>query len=349
MRSVRSAQSSVEDAWITRLLAQIPHQPSPAGPGDDAAVIAADTRARVVTTDALVEGVHFVRTHPPTALGWKTLAVNLSDVAAMGATPEAFTLSMALPADLDPAWLDAFAAGLGDCARATGVVIAGGDTVRSPGPLFFSVTAWGTAPMVNVLTRTGGQPGDRVMVAGSIGRAGIGLRAWLADPSADALARASGARRECLEHQLSPRPPLWAGPWALAHGAHAGMDLSDGLAADLPRLATASGLGFVVDLAALPADPALAGVEAATRAALGEDYGLVVLVPAALEAAFAARGFCAIGEARAPTWPAGPDTPRVVWRDGAREVRVAPDFEHFTADAHEAFSDAPPRAIVPPR
>ncbi len=340
---------SVEDAWIGRLLARIPHAPTPAGPGDDAAVIAPDSLTRVVTSDALVEGVHFVRSHPPLALGWKTLAVNLSDVAAMGATPEAFTLSMALPDDLDPAWLDGFAEGLGDCARWAGVVIAGGDTVRSPGPLFFSVTAWGAAPTVNVLTRTGGRAGDRVMVAGPIGRAGIGLRAWLADPTVDALARASGALRECLEHQLSPRPPLWAGPWALAQGAHAGMDLSDGLAADLPRLAAASGVRLVVDLAALPADPALVGVEAATRAAFGEDYGLVVLVPPALEATFAARGFGAIGAARAPEVSEGQGGPGVVWRDGARDVWVAPDFEHFARRAHEAFSDAPPHAIVPPR
>jgi thiamine-monophosphate kinase len=88
-----------------------------------------------------------VRTHPPAALGWKALAVNLSDVAAMGSTPEAFTLSMALPADLDPAWLDAFAEGLGDCARDR-ARLAGGDTVRSPGPLLFG-DGWGTAPTAN--------------------------------------------------------------------------------------------------------------------------------------------------------------------------------------------------------
>lgn len=320
---------SGEDAWITRVLARVPTSPSPAGPGDDAAVLGAGA-TRVVTTDALVEGVHFLGTHPPFALGWKTLVVNLSDVAAMGAVPEAFTLAMALPEGLDPAWFDAFADGLGACARAANVVVAGGDTVRSPGPIFLSVTAWGVADTGRVLTRAGGLPGDRVMVFGPIGRAGVGLTDWLAAPTPEGLAAATGARKACLDQQLAPEVALWAGPWALAAGAHAGMDLSDGLAADLPRLATASGVQLDIDLARLPNDPALAGVSVEARAASGEDYGLVTLVPAACEADFVARGFHTIGVAREP------GTVPVLWRAGDREVQLAPDFQHFSSPARDA-------------
>jgi len=302
--------SAREDTIIATVLAATPHRPAPEGPGDDAARVG----ARVITTDLLVEGTHFVRAHPPELLGWKALAVNLSDVAAMGARAEAFTLALGVPRDVDDTWVRAFAAGLGACARWADVVVAGGDTVRAD-QITISITAWGVVEHA-LLRRSGGQPGDVLMTVGAIGRAGEGLARWLGHQAAD-------LADPCVVAQLRPEPPIWAGPFAAQHGAHAGMDLSDGLASDLPRLAAASGLALVVDLDHLPADPALT-LDARARAAHGEDYGLVVLVPPSAVATFVARGFSAIGcacEGRAG---------HVVWRDAEREVApVLPSFAHF--------------------
>ncbi|MFO0750254.1 MAG: thiamine-phosphate kinase [Myxococcota bacterium] len=309
---------SGEDALIRAILAAVPHLAAPDGPGDDAAVVMRADAARVVTTDALIEGTHFLRGHPPEALGWKSLAVNLSDVGAMGARAEAFTLALALPRGLDRAWVDAFARGLGACARASGVVIAGGDTVASPGPIVVSITAWGTLAG-SPLTRSGGRAGDVLMVAGPIGRSGLGLVRWLASPQA----RADLLDDPCLRAHLRPEPPLWAGPLAAAGGAHAGMDLSDGLATDLPRLARASGLVIVVDLDRLPPDDAVAAFTSRERAAHGEDYGLAILAPPERAAALGAHGFAAIGFAR-------DGAPGVLWREAGREVEpVVPAFAHF--------------------
>jgi len=324
-----------EAGIINTILAHVPHAEPPAGPGDDAAALppVPPGATRVLTTDVLVEGTHFLRSHPPEALGWKALAVNLSDVNAMGASAEAFTLTLGLPDDpargdaaID-AWITAFARGLGACARAAGVVVVGGDTVRS-GLVVIGISAWGVAAGAP-LTRAGGRPGDVLLVAGPIGRAAAGLAAWLADPRPDR----ADLTTPTLAAQLRPTPPLDAGPRALALGARAAMDLSDGLATDLPRLAAASGVDLVVDLDRLPADPTILGVDPRARAAGGEDYGLVVLAPPERVADLVAAGFAPIGhaaphEARAATGAA------VIWRlHGEVVAPVRPAFRHFHDDA----------------
>lgn len=320
-----------EAALIAAVVRACPTRLPPEGPGDDAALIPAGPR-RVLTIDALVEGTHFLRAHPPALLGVKALAVNLSDVAAMGAEPEAFALAAALPPDLPAAWWQAFCDGLGAYATAAGVYLAGGDTVRATGPLSLTITAWGAAPEDRLLLRSGGRPGDVLMVQGPIGRAGRGLDTWLSYSHAPRWALPEAPPDEpCLRHHLAPEPPLWAGPWALAHGASAGMDLSDGLATDLPRLAAASGLVLEVDLDRLPHDPALASVDPRQRAAWAEDYSLVVLVPQARVPAFEVRGFATIGRAL----PADGGTPLhtdpgVLWRVHGHTVDpVEPGFHHF--------------------
>jgi len=327
-----------EAALIAIVLSACPTRPAPEGPGDDAAVLPASRHRRVLTTDALVEGTHFLRAHPPRSLGWKALAVNLSDVAAMGATPEAFVLSLALPADLPLAYFEAFARGLGAYARMLGVHLAGGDTVRANGPqapLTINISAWGEASEP-LLCRSGGRPGDLVMVAGPIGRAGHGLDLWLAAHPPTALTSwafpdAIPHDINLLEQHLQPTPPLWAGPWALAHGASAGMDLSDGLATDLPRLAAASDLTLTIDLDQLPADDLLGALDPRVRAAHGEDYSLVVLVPPEHADAFRAQGFVAIGQAAANASESPlPASARVLWRVAGRVVPpVTPTFSHF--------------------
>lgn len=316
-----------ESGLIGALLERVPHARGLEGPGDDCALMP-PARRRVITTDALIEGTHFLRAHPPEALGYKALAVNLSDVAAMGATPEAFLLSIALPDDVEAGWWEAFCEGLGTCAREHGVLVAGGDTVRSRGPIALTITAWGAAE--RLLERAAGRPGDVLMVAGRIGRSGVGLARWLADPRDPP--GVGEAADPCLWHHLRPRPPLWAGPFAAALGVRCGLDLSDGLATDLPRLALASGLLLAVDLAALPADPAL-DVSPIERARTGEDYGLCVLAPPETVEALSARGFVAIGRALERTNEVGSAGATVLWRLGAEPIDPpTPAFGHFTGD-----------------
>ena len=315
-----------EGELIALLTRACPTLPSPDGPGDDAAVLAPSSSRRVLTTDALIEGIHFLRAHPARSLGWKALASNLSDVAAMGATPEAFVLSLALPPSLPLAYFEAFAMGLGAYATLHAVRLAGGDTVRASGPMMISITAWGQADAL--LTRSGGATGDAIMVCGPIGRAGHGLDHWLQVADRDTWTIAPPTDITLLEHHLQPTPPLWAGPWAVANGAHAGMDLSDGLATDLPRLAAASDLILAVDLERLPADDLLVGVDPHVRAAHGEDYSLVVLVPPAQVPIFETQGFVAIGHALPAQTPLSP-AERVLWRHHGRPTTVTASFSHF--------------------
>ncbi len=328
---------SGEEARIADVLAAVPAVSGVFGAGDDAAAMGETRGRRVVTTDAMVEGVHFLRGHPPAWLGWKLLAVNVSDVAAMGARPEGFLLTVALPEDLPRAYWLALCRGLGACARRYGVRVVGGDTVRSPGPLMLSVTAWGAAAGERLLTRAGGRAGDLVMALGPVGRAGVGLERWLARSGREGWAEDGEPDVDpCLRWQLRPEPDETAGPWALEHGATAGMDLSDGLLTDAPRLAAASGVTLDLELGRLPADEALAGVDAEVRAAGGEDYGLLVMVPPEREALFVQRGFVTLGRARA----ADPAGERVAWwRDGTRVTPQARPFTHFAESCHPPLPD----------
>ena len=324
-KRARSAVSERERALIDAMVARVPHPPDGlSGPGDDAARVAAGPD-RVVTTDLMVEGTHFVRAHPPGWLGWKLLAVNLSDVAAMGATPEGFTVSAALPSEAPMAWWEALAGGVGELARQTGALLVGGDVVRSCGPVMLSVTAWGTV-VGGPLCRTGGRAGDRLMVAGALGRAGAGCRRWL-DGAGTAWGAAPPEVDACVRAHLRPEPPLWAGPWALSHGATAGMDLSDGLAVDAPRLASASGVGLDVELDRLPSDPALPEASPLQRAAGGEDYGLLCLVPARVATRFRERGFADLGAATG-----GPSGGVRWWQAGSRVEPGSLAFHHFAGE-----------------
>lgn len=246
----------------------------PLGIGDDAAVLDVPAgRQLVAALDALVEGRHFPAGCAPQSIGHRALAVNLSDLAAMGATPAWFLLSLTLPA-ADEDFLAGFARGMMSLADAHGVALVGGDTTG--GPLVAVVQALGTVPAGAALTRAGARPGDLVYVSGSPGDSAAGLRLLL-DPASGASLDAT-QRRYLLDRFLYPAPRVALGE-ALLGLASACIDVSDGLAADAGRLAAASGCALELDLECLPLSPALrgfAGEGAARQLALtgGEDYEL---------------------------------------------------------------------------
>ncbi len=254
--------------------------------GDDAAMVRpARNRAEVLTTDMLVEGVHFRREwSSPREIGAKAVAVNVSDLGAMGAEPRIATLSLALPADFPLADFDALADGAGEAAREAGLAIAGGNLTRSPGPLVVDVTAIGHVHPRKALRRDGAREGDEVYVTGTIGAAAAGL-AWLERhgmPEAGSDA-AAAVRRSCR-----PASSARAG-MALSRStaSRAAIDLSDGLADGIRRLAEGAGCGMTIEASALPIDPAGRAVFEALgldplhgALAGGDDYELLFTVPA---------------------------------------------------------------------
>ncbi len=221
----------------------------------------------VVTVDALVAGVHFFPDDPPASIARKALAVNLSDLAAKGARPEGFVLSLALPKGWDEAWLAAFASGLAGIATESSCPLIGGDTVSTPGPLMLSITAFGSVPTGRMVLRSGAKPGDLVLVSGTIGDGALGLKVH--GPAKPGwVAQLGEAERVFLaDRYLHPQPRL-ALAAALQSHASAAMDVSDGLVGDLGKLLRASRVGAEIDLDAVPlsdaaraavmADPALA-------------------------------------------------------------------------------------------
>jgi len=262
--SHRTVSDIGEHALITRITQRLA-RPSwvVVGPGDDAAVLRPERGTfDVLTTDAIVEGVHFDRRFvPPGAIGHRALAVNLSDLAAMGAQPRAALLSLVLPDDFEVADVDAMVEGLVALADTHRVAVVGGNITRSPrlgsgqtpGPLMIDVTAIGSVKPRRVLTRAGARPGDEVYVTGTLGGAAAGLRILReTDP---------GSRiPDPAEKYLRPQPRVRMGMLlGRNRAASACIDLSDGLADGLRQIAAASGVGMAVDEAAIPS---VSGAEA---------------------------------------------------------------------------------------
>ena len=312
------------------------------GVGDDGALLRPPPGADLVAvSDTLVEGVHFPAGSPAASIGHRALAVNLSDIAAMGATPRWALLSLTL-AQVEEPWLEGFARGLGALARAHGVALVGGDTTR--GPLAVGVQVLGTVPAGKGLRRSGGRPGDALFVTGTPGDAAAGLAVIMSAPDFVA-GQAAGLRRdapadalEALRRRfLFPTPRLAEGE-ALRDLASACIDISDGLVGDLGKLAAASGCAAVIDIDALPRSTALAAgfaPEAALRCVLegGDDYELLLAVPPAHVAQVAAMpGLARIGELREASASAGA---RVTLRrraaDGAlvEAPAAGAGFDHF--------------------
>jgi thiamine-monophosphate kinase len=261
----------------------------PFGIGDDAAVVSPGGKNDwILTCDAFIEGVHFLRhAHPADSVGYKSLARAASDIAAMGGEPRAFLLTIALPQDCTGKWLDQFLAGMRRAARALDLRLIGGDTTRTP-QIFISITVLGEMPRRRALKRSGARPGDLVYVSGRLGRAQLGLellRRGIAHAK-----RRDKALGPLLRQHLYPEIRLELGAW-LANNrvASAMMDISDGLSTDLPRLCKASGVGAKLDARRIPcvqvpervARRLGSSAPDALRMALdgGEDYELLFTVP----------------------------------------------------------------------
>jgi len=243
------------------------------GPGDDCAIQRVEPGLDLVfSVDALVEGVHFPHHYDPEKLGWRSLAVAASDLAAMGADPVCFTLALTLP-DSDPDWLSAYAHGLASAARRFGLSLAGGDTTR--GPLTLSVQVHGTVPKGGAILRSGAQVGDYICVSGMLGEAGAALdHLENNDPGPDVQA--------VLRRYHFPEPRLVLGR-ALRGYATAAVDVSDGLVADLGHILEASGVAGSIDASRLPLSQHLKRLVGQNAAGLalnaGDDYELCVTLP----------------------------------------------------------------------
>jgi len=277
-----------EAELISRIQRQLPPRPDwvLVGIGDDAAVVEpARNRLEVLTVDAIVEGVHFDRAFtPPSAIGHRALAVNLSDLAAMGAEPRLALLSLALPSALPCTDFDAMIEGLQALALRHRVHVVGGNLTRSPGPLVLDITVTGTVKRRQILIRGGARPGDVIYVTGSIGSAAAGLqmlRAATAGPPA--MSRTGTEYEACTRRYLFPEPRIRMGlQLSRNRAASSCMDLSDGLADAVAQVAAASGVGAAIDADALPIDPdarawfAAHAADAVTAAITGgDDYELL--------------------------------------------------------------------------
>ncbi|MNB57099.1 thiamine-phosphate kinase [Pseudomonas sp. B21-041] len=258
------------------------------GIGDDCALLAAPPGEQLaISTDTLVAGVHFADPCDPFLLGQRSLAVAVSDLAAMGATPVAFTLALTVPT-VTADWLQAYAGGLNRMAQSCGVALVGGDTTR--GPLSLTVTVFGRVPAGQALTRSGAQPGDLLCVGGELGNAAGALPLVLGQRDAEA-----NVAQPLLDHYWSPQPQLALGQ-ALRGKATSALDISDGLLADCGHIALASKVRLEIERERVPMSDALVaflGQRGAERAALsgGDDYVLAFTLPSVELPALLANGW----------------------------------------------------------
>ena len=330
----RQDNPSGEDALIARYFRPIATDPGAFDLGDDAAILKAAGGDIVVTTDAIVEGVHFLSDDPPDTIARKALRVNLSDLAAKGATPAGFVLTLALRS-ADDAWLKPFARGLGEDASHFGCPLLGGDTVSTPGPAMISITAFGRVPQGKMVHRSGAKPGDRVVVTGTIGDAALGLDILTRGAVATVLADDAAAREMLVGRYRVPQPRN-ALAEAVRDHASAAMDVSDGLAGDLAKLCAASGVSAVIDARSVPLSAGAAtllargtvGVEALVSG--GDDYEILCAIPEGSFEAFAqAARQAEVAVTCIGTVIAGPAVPRFLDNEGREIALQRLSYSHF--------------------
>jgi thiamine-monophosphate kinase len=325
---------SAEDSLISRYFAPLATDPGAFNLGDDAAVLKADGDDIVVTTDAIVEGVHFLPDDPPDTIAQKALRVNLSDLAAKGAAPAGFVLTLALRA-ADEAWLTAFARGLGEDAGLFGCPLLGGDTVSTPGPAMISITAFGRVPNDKMVRRNGAKPGDRVVVTGTIGDAALGLDILKGGAATAAIAGDAAALEMLIGRYRVPQPRS-ALAAAVRDHASAAMDVSDGLAGDLAKLCAASGVSAVIDAPSIPLSaPAAAllgrgAIDLESLVSGGDDYEILCAVPEShFEAFVQAARLAGMVVSSIGTVIAGASAPRFLDGEGREIVLKRLSYSHF--------------------
>jgi thiamine-monophosphate kinase len=262
------------------LLAHLPH--GTLGIGDDCAVIPwKENASLLVTTDMLVEDIHFLRAKIPAKdLGYKSLAVNLSDIAAMGGTPHSAFISIGIPANIEVEWLDEFYSGMRELAETECARILGGDTTKSPAHLVINITAIGTAEPRSIKYRSTAQAGDRLCVTDVLGDSGAGLRVLLEDKCTD------DDSRYAVQRHHRPRAQIAEGAWLAAQqGVHAMMDVSDGIDSDIRRIMECSSCGAQICAQDLPVSQPLRRLSERfgwdiieLAATSGEDYCLLTTI-----------------------------------------------------------------------
>jgi thiamine-monophosphate kinase len=266
-RKQQIAQSS-EDRLIARYFAPLAKHPGAFALIDDAAAIEPCPGCDLVLkADGIIAGVHFFPDDPPDTVGQKALRVNLSDLAAKGATPSGFLLTLAIPQDIGDDWLAPFVRGLGADAQAFGCPLLGGDTDRTTGPITISIAAFGMVPHGQMVRRSGAKPGDRIVVTGTIGDAALGLAMRRAAGAAERWGLAEHDCNHLRGRYLVPQPRS-AIAEALRRNASAAMDVSDGLAGDLAKLCRASGVTADIEAMHVP-------LSRAARRALDKDPSLL--------------------------------------------------------------------------
>jgi thiamine-monophosphate kinase len=324
---------SAEDRLIARFFGPLATHPGALGLSDDAAFLTPPSGCDLVLkTDAIVGGVHFFPEDAAHTVASKALRVNLSDLAAKGARPLGFLLSLAIPREIDEAWLTGFAEGLRGDAVLFGCPLFGGDTDRTPGPITISIAMVGSVPEGTMVRRAGARPGDRVFVSGTIGDAALGVMLRKGDGKNWKLSEPQ--RQHLVSRYLLPQPRNALSEAVRMH-ASAAMDISDGLAGDFAKLCRASGVAADIEVKRVPVSEAAQVAIAADNAMLeraltgGDDYEIVCTVPAANAEGFRAAAKAAqvavteVGEIKAG------EGARFFGADGKPLVFERASFSHF--------------------
>jgi len=315
--------------YFADLTAQVDYPLLKLGIGDDCALLAPDSaNLTAISTDTLVAGVHFPVETPAEDVGWKALAVNLSDLAAAGAEPGWFTLALTLPS-ADSVWLRDFCQGMAQLIRQFPIKLVGGDTTR--GPLSITLTVAGRIPPGKALLRSGAQAGDGVFVSGCLGDAGEGLRLWARRDQLNA------AEQRLLQRLLRPQPRISLG-LRLRELAHSCIDVSDGLVGDLAHICKRSHLNAEIDANLLPLSEDLlqgVGTEQAIKLALsaGDDYELCFTASAQQFAQLMQlKNELGVNITRVGTmYSCSPTQSPAVHVRNAGHIQFASAFEHFKA------------------
>lgn len=319
-----------EEALIARYFAPLAGHGAEGLRDDAASLTPSPGHDLVVTVDAVVAGIHYFPDDPPASIARKALGVNCSDLAAKGATPRGFLLTLALPDDWTEAWLSAFADGLREASEAFGCPLLGGDTTRAGGAMLLSVTAFGEVPTGTMVRRQGARPGDRLCVSGTIGDAALGLVVQGGQaPSLDPKSRAA-----LIDRYRHPQPRLALAP-ALRRHARAAMDVSDGLAGDLAKM-LGGGVTARVRISDVPLSPAARQALRVDPALLstaltgGDDYEVLCAVPPDAFDSFLAEARAAgVVVAEIGTVEAGEGPASFVRMDASVQTFERGSFSHF--------------------